>query len=393
MKPAKIWSTLEGYLSKELQRHYARIGNRILFSNGMTLNQLALEMWEILGFKEVDASVVSRVLKGKRTFSFNQLQVFCRALDLSASEEQKLKTALYRDLHERVGLENICNVADKVFIGLVKENIAKIRELRGRDLMIMVDDWSTFLLESIKDRRKCMIDYPRDRMLLSLYAEILLEKIYALQVIRPKHKSFWPIVYYSRKLINIGQELKDSRYICVANVHIGDIYYINHRYQSAIKHLEQGINLYSDEIREIFPWTPLRPLAISYAYLGNEAEFDCLKRKIIKDLPKFEFGAQCLALEGLTKSEAILGRATEANSYLVSAGSKLSELEKENGSYRKIIEVLLVVGELTAIKHLRKNGSKNYLEKIGKRGIQIAREHHYRRHELEIQNLLNAILN
>lgn len=55
-------------LAKKLQQYYTKKGNRIIFSNGLTLNQLALEMWERLDYQGIDVSVLSRVIGGRRFF-------------------------------------------------------------------------------------------------------------------------------------------------------------------------------------------------------------------------------------------------------------------------------------------------------------------------------------
>ena len=79
-------------LSKALRKHYTRQGNRLVFSNGMTLNQLALEMWEKLGYREIDASVLSRVIKNQRKFTSKQIKVFAEILKLTSNEFRRLYT-------------------------------------------------------------------------------------------------------------------------------------------------------------------------------------------------------------------------------------------------------------------------------------------------------------
>ena len=71
------------HLSKALQKYYLQKGNRIIFQNKMTLNQLAITMWERLGFKEIDASVLSRVINGERLFTIKQLEVFCEIVKIN----------------------------------------------------------------------------------------------------------------------------------------------------------------------------------------------------------------------------------------------------------------------------------------------------------------------
>lgn len=93
------------HLSKALEKYYARQGNKIIFRDKKTLNQLALAMWERLGCRHMDASVLSRVLKGERLFTGAQLKAFCALLPVSKKEEAYLFTCLQYDLNARVTVD------------------------------------------------------------------------------------------------------------------------------------------------------------------------------------------------------------------------------------------------------------------------------------------------
>ncbi len=85
------------HLSQALQKYYSREGKRILFRNGRSLNELAQIMWERLGFHQVDASVLSRVLKGERLLTAPQLRVLCASLAIPKQEEEYLLACLQQD--------------------------------------------------------------------------------------------------------------------------------------------------------------------------------------------------------------------------------------------------------------------------------------------------------
>jgi|SRR3989344_432262 len=85
----------------EIKKHYRREGNKIVFRNGMTLNQLAMEMWERSGYQGVDQSALSRILNGKRLFTFHQLQVFSEILQLTETEKETLKETLAAEILHR----------------------------------------------------------------------------------------------------------------------------------------------------------------------------------------------------------------------------------------------------------------------------------------------------
>jgi|GEM_PF-6450405 len=92
-----------GQLSQNLASYYKKGGNRILFNGGYSLNRLSLKMWDRLGFSQVDASVLSKVLKGKRLFSFGQLRVFCDILKIPQNERNMLFSSLNEDYLARYG--------------------------------------------------------------------------------------------------------------------------------------------------------------------------------------------------------------------------------------------------------------------------------------------------
>ncbi len=86
------------YLASELQNLYRKVNNKLVFSNGMGLNQLALEIWTELGYKGMDASLLSRILHGERLFTKDQLDAFCKILGLQETEKYVLESALGKDL-------------------------------------------------------------------------------------------------------------------------------------------------------------------------------------------------------------------------------------------------------------------------------------------------------
>jgi len=75
------------YFTEELKKYYHHFGNEIVFNNGQSLNQLALSLWEELNYSGIDASVLSRVLQGKRFFTLKQLEAFCTILNLTFKEK------------------------------------------------------------------------------------------------------------------------------------------------------------------------------------------------------------------------------------------------------------------------------------------------------------------
>lgn len=106
---------MAGYLAEELMQHYmieswTRQGEakRIRFSNGMSLNQMALEIGEICftnGRKWFEPSSLSRVLSGDRLFTAHQLDAFCQVLRIYGEARWNLECAVVQDYIERLGFD------------------------------------------------------------------------------------------------------------------------------------------------------------------------------------------------------------------------------------------------------------------------------------------------
>lgn len=84
-------------LAKQLTKYYIREKNQIIFLNKMNLQAFALEMYKRIGYEQIDASVISRVLKGERLFQVKQLEVFCDILEITDVEKIQLFFALQKD--------------------------------------------------------------------------------------------------------------------------------------------------------------------------------------------------------------------------------------------------------------------------------------------------------
>lgn len=67
---------------------------------------MALQMWELLDFSEIDHSVLSKVIHGERLFTFKQLSVFCKIMKLSQVQRNILFEALINDKMANDGIDS-----------------------------------------------------------------------------------------------------------------------------------------------------------------------------------------------------------------------------------------------------------------------------------------------
>jgi len=62
-------------------------------------------MWESCGSCGMDASILSKVLNGKRLFTPQQLNVFCDVLHIRSSDREYLLHCLHKDQHQKNGVD------------------------------------------------------------------------------------------------------------------------------------------------------------------------------------------------------------------------------------------------------------------------------------------------
>lgn len=87
-----------------LTKYYTRKRGQVLFKNKYSLNKLALEMWDENTDKGIEPSTISRVINGKRLFTYEQLKIFCTVLNIRGRAKKDLIKALQADYLKRSDL-------------------------------------------------------------------------------------------------------------------------------------------------------------------------------------------------------------------------------------------------------------------------------------------------
>jgi hypothetical protein len=93
------------YLAQALANYFERKKGKVTFRNGLSLNKLALAMWEQSSGCGIDASILSKVLNGKRLFTPQQLSVFCKVTGIEHSEREYLFHCLHKDQCLKSGVD------------------------------------------------------------------------------------------------------------------------------------------------------------------------------------------------------------------------------------------------------------------------------------------------
>lgn len=381
---------METRLSRQLQNFYHPSGNRFLFVNGMTLNELALAIWEGLDYTGVDPGVVSKVLSGKRLFTRRQLRVFCQILRLDAGERKRLEEALLEDLVVRSGFsENFFVKKKAVFVELARLSLGLIRRLIDAEQLDLSLDWTDQAIDLIQDEANTVTESGLRRHLLKIYGELLTGKVFLLQVTRPQRVSSRAALEIARQLIRAGQEADDPSLIGEGYFTIGDTNYIGGRYSSAVEAHLAGFDLpllggYSEKLH--------RSLALSFAYLNKETEFDRIKSHLFSQFPVLSLSSQLATLEGITRGEALLGRGASFER----TRKRLYETQRqivapESNQLETLRRIQLIRTDLEAALAIRSSENKSYWEKIGKEGMALAKRYGYLRHGATIDKLLSTL--
>ena len=357
----------------------------------MTLNQLALEMWEKLGCEGIDPSVISRVIKGERTFTFKQLEIFCQVLRLSGQRKKELEGRLLLELSHRFGLrQDFFQQENEFFVDLAEENLEKISEVIVNGLPKLACEWIDNVSERIREELALSKGEGRRKVLLSLLAKLLLERRrVVMQVSEPKEitNRTWA---YTKELKVIALKLKDITLVKLANLGMGTTLRVSGKYKEALTYLKDVTDLDIADTYEITCF--IREAALSQALSKNWPEYEKVKTFLEEKISNYPTQLQCLAAEGLARCEGIMENVKGASKALDKAWKLFDEVERQGADYRLFRKVELARTELElAIRFKSKN--KNHLEKVGREALIISRELGYKRQEKEIESSINRLLN
>lgn len=386
-----IKSTLEGTLSKALQKYYTRKGNRLIFSNGMTLNQLAWEMWERLGYREIDPSVLSRVLKGQRLFTLKQLGVFCGVLSLKEKNRGELQNCLAVDLSRRLGVSELVLLGEKEYLlDLIEDNLEKIRKVRLGDYPFLASDWAENVYGIINHQLSKEKREIRRIKWLGLLANLLTENIKANLGLSYANKLFRTVGQPARELKEIGYELKDNNMIGNAYSYRGAIDYVFAEYPKAISKSTKALKFINSVDEKKFA---LRQLALCYAYEHKRSDYSAIRDEILSSLQYFPLHEQCELLEAIGRADALLGDFSGSHKILREGWDIYRKLEKLGGEYKVARKIQLIRTRIEVANMLKEENSPSDIETIGKEGILLSTHFGYKTYIEKINKLLDKALN
>lgn len=357
----------------------------------MTLNQLAMEMWERLGYGGVDASVLSRVLKGERLFTFKQLKIFCDTLSLSRQDYLTLRECLFIDLSRRLGIEEIAFTGNgKHLLDLVEDNIEKIRQVRLGDSTYLASDWAMSLYEMIHDQIELETDQVKRDKWLDLLAKLIKEKIKINLGLSYSKDLGRSVANLSEELRRIGSSLGNENIIGNAYAFKGAVNYVLGNYQKAIEDYNEALKLIESLTDKQFP---LRILALCYAYENDKEGFSSTRNEILQNIEYFPLYEQCELFEALGRGEALIGASSNSIKMLQKGWGVYQQLELTKPQYRVARKIQLTRTQIEIANQLGDKSSLRNIESLGKEAVMLSTQFGYRAYIEKINNLLHQILN
>ncbi len=388
-----------GKLAEVLQKYYIREGNRFVFRSGKTLNQLALEMWERLGCRGVDASVLSKVLQGKRLLTPQQVGVFSDLVKTSTREQEELQMSLQADYLAKAGIElNDWPHSNVDLNDLFRELLDRANSLRYTGRQIDSLEQSQFLEGKISAFLDRMPNTTKEEWLGLLAKAIYLEGRGEAGIcpVGELGKVMMGIV---RRLQQVGKELKSREILGMASQSLADTYYIlgnystspryRHWYVRCLRELPRAFELIEDKDEYGSRKIMLHRLEILvHAYLGDRSGFERARARaeiMVQKTKGILLWRVARFYEGISRAQALLGLTEAAETHEQSR--KYFEAFQP-GNERAIIA--LTRNQLEVHSRLRIKGRQR-ARQAGKEGLIVARGHQDKRHVQQIKRLMEKL--
>lgn len=356
----------------------------------MTLNQLAWEMSENLGFTGIDPSVLSRVSNGERLFSKKQLIVFCKLLKISPHDQEILVRALDTQIHKKLEERYFINFENYIFTEAVERNLVMIKEANERGSTLLAKSWS---LDTVGELKKSLKEAKND---LSKYTilRLLFEYLnqYSIAVLRSEmptiaYKSVW---WSLEDMLRIGKVLKNKKVVSFAYTKMGDVLNLvggeiesKRIMESSSANFEKSYKFADPELKLY----TLGEFALNEAFLKNENKFNKIVRELYKLIsqqhdPSQACESYCLIIRGKASLGIFRGLESDLTNawdmhYKIPLTGKNTNILKKSSVYRK---VQLSRAEIEAAVAGYTFRSKENFRKMALEGLSTAKQYGYNRY-------------
>lgn len=383
-------------LSKQLRNYYRKVGNRIIFQGKYSLNQLALELWQRLGYKGIDASSLSRVINGKRLFTIQQLEAFCRIIALKKQERDQFFLALEEDYLRRYGLKLYPSFSSDDIINLIESQLNKLNYAREHGYPQLVIDWA----DELAGQTRKYIHKERNLLyknkLLSLLGNLLFEKGYASGSILFPEENMSVISPLVHEQLIIAKAVNSSELAIKAYIVQAFAYYALGRYsfdkkyskfyKKSLKIAKKALTsdpMISDSIKLVC-W---RYIALDSTYLSDILLFQQAEKEIRRIIERHDtdsdFSYITWALDSLARGQSYYGGPRALNIIFES-----KSFEQKIAWRDPLRESATIRNELEVLKIL-KIKDYSYIRRRVERGLFLSSEYGFHRYKKYFDNYLH----
>jgi len=316
-------------------------------------------MWEKLGFRGIDPSVISRVLKGERLFTTRQLEVLIETLKISKPGQDSLRDALHEEIEKRYGLSIRDYYSQKYFMELVEDNILKIRSANEIGYPKLAEEWSSQIYDVINQKINISNN---DKESLFHQKGLLLLEILQIYFRRQKREYLNSETFkLAQELITIAEILKDKSLLGGAYFNIGNAMYVDGNLSRAREYLNKSNNGQLP-LRE--NCQRLRSQALCEAFLGHKTEYLRMRKEINLLIDKVPPKISLQLSEGIARGDAKYKFQKEAYKALSQVKYQL-DLDHDYLSELTYLRAEIELG-------IAFNQGRSYLSKISNKTLDLA---------------------
>lgn len=379
-------------LRDELANHYVKQGNKYVFHTIFTLNMLAAELWK----DGVDASVLSRILKGERLFNNAQLRSFCGVLNLTKEETEVLFNALQKDYLSRKGFHIPSSVYSSLdIIDLLRSDVENVYQARDRGLTNFVMDRASILIRNIgtiiaKENKEI---YKQE--LYTLLGEMYSERSYASGCSLAPDENMEHVFPLIEKQIELSKLTNNVELLIKAKVHLAFAFYAQGNYQrfkrttyfysTSLHFIQEAIALDPKSSRlRLLCW---RLVALNSTYLNKKELFLIAQKNINATIN------DTLDISGFSFIPWALDSLSRGQSYFGDAGA-LKTVEKSKEYSKKIDwidplrEAATIRNELEVLHNLKGKKDTYQLEQAEK-GLVLSNSFGFSRYNIYFNDFLS----
>ncbi|HEX9990509.1 MAG TPA: hypothetical protein VGE45_18785 [Chloroflexia bacterium] len=374
-------------LAQALKAFYFKKGRKFVFRTGQNLSELALDMWEELGFKSFDQGTLSKVLNGKRLFTWSQFNAFCNQMGASGTERQQLRNVMAYDLYLLEGLD--FDPAADVSLNLFEQDLTEVRKQRTRGSIPFANYHAAIALQRMEEIASSVVSDTLRASIRRIHALIGFESEIINRVrLQPGAELMHRGIELFDELMYLADTGVDSKLAGLANYSNADLYHVLGWFDAAISWSDLTLQTLSTDNMDL-PVQLRRARLVDKAHLGDIDGVEAEKLEIAKLIDTGDLSNDQLFIlhEGLTRAKLIVGD----ESAFLSMEEARSNLRAAGDEKQPIREFQRIRTELELIKEFDREVDEE-LEREARAAIAEAGRQHCFRFRSEIELLLNHAL-